>query len=254
MNGKLPISLVVITKNEAHNIARCLEAADFCAEQLVVDSGSTDETVPIAEACGARVLHRDWTGYGDQKNFGGGQAAHEWILCIDADEVVTPELRDSIRRAFAEPPTVDGFEINRHGLYGGKLINHSGWYPEWRLFLYRKGRARWGGLEPHATVEFSGTGRRRLDGDLLHYTYADIGEHLRKSIQAARDAAVALHRAGRRPTAYDILLRPVWAAFRRYFLQQGFRDGVRGVVIAKIAGMYTFLKYAYLWELRSRDS
>jgi len=161
-----PISLVVVTRDEERNIARCLDAADFCAERLVVDSGSTDRTVEIARERGARVLTRDWTGYGDQKNFGVAEAAHEWVLCLDADEVVTPELRASILAAFRDgEPDVDAFEINRHGIYAGRLINHSGWYPEWRTFLYRRDRARWAGREPHPYVAFDGRMRRRLDGD-----------------------------------------------------------------------------------------
>ena len=138
MSGKLPISLVVITCNEEMNLPRCLAAADFCAEIIVVDSGSTDRTLEIATQFGATVFHRAWTGYRDQKNFGSEQATQEWILCIDADEVVTPELRAAITAAFAAPPAGDAFEINRHAFYAGKSIRHCGWYPQWRLFLYRK--------------------------------------------------------------------------------------------------------------------
>lgn len=249
MASKLPISLVVITFNEEANLARCLSAADFCAEIVVVDSGSTDGTVSAAKQFGAKVFERTWPGYGPQKNFGCEQATQPWIFCIDADEVVTPELRKSIETAFAAGNLdEDGFDINRHGVYAGKLINHSGWYPQWRTFLYRKGAADWGGMEPHVTVKFHGARKRRLSGDLLHFTYRTIDEHLRKNISSARAAGQAMHERGRRASALDVFLRPVWAWTRCFILQLGFLDGFYGLVIANGQATYTFLKYAFLRE------
>jgi glycosyltransferase involved in cell wall biosynthesis len=250
---KLPISLVIITCNEAQNIERCLKAADFCAESLVVDSGSTDRTLEIAQQCGARILHREWTGYRDQKNFGTEQATQDWVLCIDADEVVSPELRTSIRAEFVKGATADAYEINRHSVYAGKLINHSGWYPQWRLFLYRKGTAVWAGEEPHTTVKFRGSSRKRLTGDLYHYTYANIRQHVSKNISAAHDWAVAMQRAGRKASLMDLLLRGPWSFFRAYVLSLGFLDGFYGLVIAVATSFYTFNKYAMLRELNRRS-
>ena len=250
--NKLPISLVVITFNEEKNIARCLRAADFCAELLIIDSGSTDRTIDIASSLGARILRRNWTGYGDQKNFGTAEASQSWVLCIDADEVVTPELRASIQRKFANLPAEDAFQINRHGIYAGRMINHSGWYPEWRIFLYKKNKAVWTGLEPHTFVEFMGEHLGRLKGDLLHYTYADIREHLKKNIASAYASAEAMKRSGRRAKPSDFLRAP-YAAFRRYFIQLGFLDGFYGFVIAVVSGVYTFLKYAFLRELYAAE-
>jgi glycosyltransferase involved in cell wall biosynthesis len=249
---KLPISLVVVTFNEEKNIERCLRAANFCEELLVIDSGSTDKTIEIAESLGARVLHRDWTGYGNQKNFGTNTASQNWVLCIDADEVVTSELRNSIIEAFIHSPTEDAFEINRHGIYAGHMINHSGWYPECRIFLYEKGKAEWAGLEPHTTVVFSGEHLGKLRGDLLHYTYADIREHLKKNIASAYASALSMKQAGRRARFTDFLRAP-YACFRRYFVQLGFLDGFYGFVIAVLSGVYTFLKYAFLRELYAAD-
>jgi glycosyltransferase involved in cell wall biosynthesis len=253
MNGKLPISLVVITKNEERNLERCLRAADFCAEVIVVDSGSTDRTLEIARAFGSQIFHRDWTGYGDQKNFATEQASQPWALCIDADEVVTPELRNSITVAFRTEPAVDAFEINRHAFYAGKRIDHSGWYPQWRLFLYRKGAAHWSGDEPHTVAVLHGRRKGRLNGDLNHYTYAGIERQLIKNLAAARDGAAAMYRSGRRATLFDLLLRGPWAFTRTYFLQLGFLDGFYGFVIAAVSSFYTFSKYAMLWELNRRQ-
>jgi glycosyltransferase involved in cell wall biosynthesis len=257
VNGKLPISLVVITHNEEQNIGRCLAAADFCSEILVIDSGSTDETTSIATKFGAQVIHRDWTGYRDQKNFGSEQAGQPWILCIDADEVVSPELSDDIRRRFQTDPDMDAFEINRHSLYAGKLINHCGWYPQWRLFLYRKGKASWGGDEPHTVVVFHGNRKARLRGDLYHHTYANIRQHLAKNIASAHDAAVAMHQRGRSATLFDLLCRSSWSFIRTFVLKAGILDGFNGLVISWFSAFYTFTKYAMLHELnretRHRD-
>jgi glycosyltransferase involved in cell wall biosynthesis len=255
MKAQLPISLVVITYNEAQNIERCLRAADFCAELLVIDSGSTDRTVEIARECGAQVITRAWTGYRDQKNFGGEQAAQPWVLCIDADEVISPELRADIETQFMQEPAVDAFEMNRHSYYTGTLINHSGWYPQWRMFLYRKGAAEWGGTEPHTTVDFRGKRKARLHGDLYHHTYTNIRHHMSKLIGQAHDSALAMQRAGRRATWLDIGFRSPWAIFRSYWIDRGVLDGFYGLVIAVSAGYYTFLKYSMLRELNriSRD-
>ncbi len=235
--------------NEEENLERCLRAAEFCAEMIVVDSGSTDGTLSVAERFGARVFHRAWNGYGKQKNFGCEQASQPWILCIDADEQVSDELRDSMIKAFKSDPAVDGFDINRHGIYAGKVINHSGWYPQWRTFLYRKGSAEWGGMEPHVVVNFYGRSKRKLKGDLYHYTYRTIDEHLRKNISSAKAAAKAMQILGRSAKWSDLCLRPLWAWFRCYLLQRGFLDGFHGLLIANGQATYTFLKYAYLREL-----
>ncbi|MCL4304707.1 glycosyltransferase family 2 protein [bacterium] len=251
--GKLPITLLIVTLNEEANLERCLSAADFCSEIVIVDSGSSDRTLEIAKAFGATTLYRSWTGYADQKNFGAEHATQPWILCVDADEVVTQELRASIIRAFERDPVFDAFEINRHGVYAGKLINHSGWYPQWRTFLYRKSAARWTGLEPHPVVEFHGVKRTRLRGDLLHYTYRSVEEHMRKNFGSARAAARAMLQAGRKATVTDLLFRPLWGWFRCYILQLGVLDGFYGLAIANGQAMYVFLKYAYLRELSNRD-
>jgi glycosyltransferase involved in cell wall biosynthesis len=250
MTAKLPISLIVITLNEERNLKRCLQAADFCAEIIIVDSGSTDGTLRIAELANARIFHRPWSGYGDQKNFGTAQASYEWVLCLDADEVISPELRSAIERRFRTLPAEDAFELNRHSYYGTALINHSGWYPQWRMFLYKKSKARWSGFEPHVVVQFDGRLKTRLAGDLFHYTYSDIRQQLQKNITAAHDAARAMHAKGERARYCDLLCRGPWAFFRAWVLQRGFLDGYYGFVIAVAASYYTFSKYAMLRELQ----
>lgn len=248
---KLPISLVVVTKNEEENLDRCLRASTFCAEIIVVDSGSTDNTIVVAEKFGAKVFFREWRGYGEQKNFGCEQATQPWILCIDADEVVSEQLRANIILAFCHAPECEGFDINRHGVYAGKLINHSGWYPQWRTFLFTKGAAEWGGMEPHVIVKFTGKRKLKLQGDLLHYTYRSLDEHMRKNVSSAKAASAAMFNLGHSAKWSDLYLRPAWAWFRCYIIQCGFRDGLQGLSIANVQAIYTYLKYAYLRELQS---
>lgn len=246
---KLPISLVVITFNDAEHLDMCIRAASFCTEFVIVDSGSTDNTIEIAEKHGARIFHRKWNGYGEQKNFACAQATQPWILCVDQDEVVSDELQTSILNTFQTEPDCDAFDLNRHGVYAGQLINHSGWYPQWRTFLYRKGSAIWGGMEPHVVVEFKGKSKRKLNGDLLHYTYRTIDEHLHKNISTARVAGKAMFECNKRSRWIDLCARPAWAWFRCFILQRGFLDGFFGLVIANGQANYTFLKYAYLREM-----
>lgn len=252
MSERLPISLIVITLNEEKNLGRCLRAADFCAEMIVVDSGSSDRTLEIAAEYQARVFHRPWTGYGDQKNFGAAQSSHDWVLCIDADEVISPELRAAIVAAFRAPPHVDAFDINRHSYYAGTLINHGGWYPQWRTFLYRKDKAYWGGAEPHTVVHFTGERKSRLAGDLYHYTYDSIRQHIQKNVAAAHAAAAAMAAQNRRAKPGDFLARTPWAFLRGYIFQRGFLDGFYGLIIAVSGAYYTFAKYAMLAEMNRK--
>jgi glycosyltransferase involved in cell wall biosynthesis len=255
VTDKAPVSLVVITYNEEKNIERCLRAAQFCAELIVVDSGSTDRTADIARSLGAKVIHRDWTGYGDQKNFGTAQASQKWVLCIDADEEVSPAMRDRIMEAFVTDPRCDAFEINRRNFYGGKAICHSGWYPQWKMFLYKRDRVTWDDAEPHPLPVLKNGRKSRLrGGDLYHYTYSGIRQHIEKNLAFAIGSAAAMHRKGRKASAFDLVIRGGWAFIRTYILQRGFLDGFYGLVIATLAAWYTFTKYAMLRELNLRAS
>ncbi len=252
MSDKLPITLVVVTLNEESNLRRCLASADFCRHGIVVDSGSTDRTIAIAQEMGAEVLTRAWTGFADQKNFGVAAAKTEWVLCLDADEEISPELRRSILELGEKLNQYDGFELNRHAYYLDRFINHSGWYPEWRLFLYKKSHGSWKGQEPHVRVHFSGC-KTRLRGELYHYTYRDIGHHAQKTLSYARAAAQAMHEAGKDASFIDLCLRAPWAFVRSLILKLGVLDGFPGLVIAWMVGYYTFLKYAFLRELDSQS-
>ncbi len=257
----LEISAVIITLNEERRLARALESlsgsSPVADEVLVVDCGSTDRTVEIAERRGARVLSHPWEGYARQKNFAASQAKYDWVLSLDADEALSPELAESLRRVKREGPgEAAGFRMARAARYLGRWIRHSGWYPDWKLRLYDRRRGSWVGDYVHERVEVEGpTGR--LAGDLEHYTCDSLDEHLRTLDRYTTLGAQEEFELGRRTGALStlawMLLGPPWKFIETYVFRQGFRDGFEGFVIAVMAGCYVFRKYAKLWRMGRRE-
>jgi glycosyltransferase involved in cell wall biosynthesis len=238
----LKISAAVITLNEERNLPRALASLAFCDEIVVVDSGSTDRTAEIAEQVGARVFVRGWTGYAGQKNFAAERASHDWILALDADEEVSPELAASIARLREQGPGSAGYAFPRRARYLGRWIRHSGWYPDAKVRLYDRRKARWTGDYVHESVEVDGpTGR--LEGDLLHYTCDSFSRHVQTVDRYTTLAAREMRARGRRPSLVRLLIGPPWTTFRTYVLQLGFLDGFAGLLIAVMAGFYVFCKY-----------
>ena len=242
------LSVVVITFNEAANIGRCLAAlGDVADEVLVVDSFSTDNTVEIARQHGARVVQNAFAGYVEQKNFATAQARHDHILQLDADEVLTDELRESIRAAKASWQFA-AYSLARLTNYCGHWVRHGGWYPDRKLRLYDRRLGRWTGLLLHERYEVTGgqaTGA--LAGNLLHYSYHSIAQHITQlnkftSITAQEKAL----RGPVRVTAFHLLLKPVWKFVHGYFFRLGFLDGFAGLCIATISAGGVFLKFAKL--------
>jgi glycosyltransferase involved in cell wall biosynthesis len=243
------LSVCVIAMDEEDHIEACLASADFADEWIVVDSHSSDRTRELAEAKGARVVERDWPGHIEQKNFALDQATHDWVLCLDADERVSPELREAILAALDADGLPDGFEFARRTRYLGRWIRHGGWYPDVKLRLFRRSKGRWGGVNPHDHVRVDGV-VRRLSGDVLHYSYRSLADHLRTVNSFTDIAAREKHRDGTRAGLLDLTLRPAWKFLRMYVLKAGFLDGLPGFVVAVTGSYYVFLKYAKLWELR----
>ncbi|MDO8837059.1 MAG: glycosyltransferase family 2 protein [Vicinamibacterales bacterium] len=244
----LALSAVITTLNEEANLPRCLASLHgLVAEVVVVDSGSTDRTREIAVAAGARFEFRPWPGYAAQKNAAMGCATLAWVLSLDADEAVSPELARSIRERFdLGEPDVDGFRVCRLNFYLGDWIRHA-WYPEWRLRLVRRDRAAWTGSGLHERLETTGT-TARLPGHLLHYSYRDLRDHLERTVRYARLAAETYAAAGRTARWYHLACSP-WLAFgKSLILRQGWRDGWRGWVIAFATLVKVFAKYAFLYE------
>lgn len=233
--------------NEADRIGDCLASLDFCDEQLVVDSHSTDATREVAKGCGARVIERDWPGYAAQKEFAVREAANDWVLSLDADERVSPELRaEIVALREAGFPERGGFSMPRCSRYLGRWIRRGTWYPDRQLRLFDRRRGRWGGLDPHDRVELEGPAGR-LRGEILHEPYRSLAEHLQTIDRYTTIRADELHRAGARARLADLVLRPAVRFVRFYWLRLGFLDGWRGLLLAYLAAHYVRLKYAKLY-------
>jgi glycosyltransferase involved in cell wall biosynthesis len=251
------ISACIIARDEADRIGPCLDSVAFCDEILVLDSGSTDGTQDLCRAAGARLVETDWPGWVAQKNRAVDAARHDWILSLDADERVDAELRAAVERlragALADEAAPRAFEVTRKVFYLGRWILHGGWYPEWRIRLFHRGHARWGGIDPHDRVEARGRVGRIRAGNLEHFTYRSMEDHLRQMILFTGEAARQMHARGRRAHLADLLLRPAWRFFHVYVLRLGFLDGMPGFLVARLGATFTFLKYARLWEETHRE-
>ena len=255
MPGRARVSAFVICKNEERNIRRCLESVKWCHEIVVIDSGSTDETLSICREYTDKIHVRNWPGYVEQKRFGLAQCSEEWVLNLDADEEVSRELRDAILEAVSDRrdwvKDINGYEINRVVFYLGRWWRRGGWHPEYRLRLVRRSAAAWGGDDPHERAEVSGR-TAKLKGELRHYTYTDINSHLNSLNALSNVAARTMFDKGKRASTLNILVNPVMRFLKFYFLRRGFLEGFAGLVVAHLEAYYVFLKYVKLWELQRK--
>ena len=249
-SGLPTVACVVITKNEAANIQDCLRSAQWVNELIVVDSESCDKTVELARACGAKVSVRPWPGFGLQKNFGVAQASSDWILILDADERVTEELCGEVKTCLAgwRPGGPVAYRIPRRNFFYGAWVRGGGVYPDYQVRLFRRGTARYNDVAVHENLIVDGeigTLVRHLD----HYTERRIQDHFKKfglyTTLAAQEKAKTVRTVG----WGDLVFRPLVVLVKTYVLKQGFRDGVRGLIVCVFASMYTFVKYAKLWDL-----
>jgi (heptosyl)LPS beta-1,4-glucosyltransferase len=245
------LTVTVITLNEAAHIDACLASAGWADEILVVDSGSTDDTAALARKRGARVIVREWPGYSAQKDFAAGEASHDWILSIDADERVTPALADEIRRTLAIDPAVAGYRMPRATWHLGRWIRTTDWYPDYQLRLYDRRRARWNNRRVHESVMADGI-VGQLRHDLEHYAYRDLLHHHQTMERYTKLAADEMRAAGRHAGAFDLVVHPFAAFVRNYVLRGGIRDGLPGFIVSIMNAYYVFLKFARLWELDRR--
>ncbi len=239
----MKISATIIARDEERNISRAIESLRCCDEIVVVDSGSSDATVQIAEKHGARVIETNWRGYAGQKNWAAEQARHDWILSIDADEALSEALEGDIWLLKKNGPQYDAYTMPRMAQYLGKWILHSGWYPDRKVRLYKRDKARWHGEYVHESVKVEGT-VGSLESNLLHFTCESLSEHIKTMDRYTTLAAAEMIAQGRKVPWHKMVLDPGWTFWRTYFLQRGFLDGVEGMCIAYMASMYTFLKYA----------
>jgi glycosyltransferase involved in cell wall biosynthesis len=243
----LPLSVVIITFNEARNLPRCLAALDGlgAADVLVLDSGSTDDTRAIAAAWGARVEVQPFLGYVGQKNRATELALHDHVLQLDADEVLTEELRQEIRHTLShwQHPA---YALPRLTNYCGAWVRHGGWYPDWQTRLYDRRQGRWQGelLHEHYAVTDGTAPAARLRAELLHYSYESISAHVRQLDRFTTLGATQLRRRGKKAHWAQLLLKPWWKFVSGYFLRLGFLDGFAGLSIAVLSSVGVFLKYA----------
>jgi glycosyltransferase involved in cell wall biosynthesis len=243
------VTVVIIARDEEKAIAAALDSVSWADEVIVVDSGSTDRTVEIARAHGAKVtVTPDWPGFGPQKNRALDQATREWVLSLDADERVTPELRAEIAATLAGGASHDAYEIPRLSRYCGRLMRHGGWWPDRVTRLFRRGSARFSEDIVHERIVVQGT-TGRLDSHLLHEAFDDLEEVLEKMNRYSSAGARMGHAAGRGGSVTSAVLHGAWTFVRTYFLQAGFLDGRRGFMLAVSNAEGTYYRYLKLMLL-----
>src|SRR5579864_8361270 len=239
----MKITATIITLNEERNIARAIESLRCCDEIVVLDSGSSDRTVELAEKFGARVIESPWRGYAGQKNWAAGQASHDWILSLDADEALSEALEGEIWSLKKSGPKYDAYTMPRLAQYLGRWILHSGWYPDRKVRLYHRAKAKLVGNFVHESVHVDGL-VGHLDANLLHFTCDSLSEHLKTMDRYTTLAAEQLLATGQKITWGRLIFEPPWTFFQTYFVKLGFLDGVEGLAIANMAALYNFVKYA----------
>jgi glycosyltransferase involved in cell wall biosynthesis len=239
------LSAIVIAHNEAANIGDCLDALAFCDERIVVDSGSSDGTVDIARSKGARVETNAWRGFGPQKNYALSLATGDWVLSIDADERVRPELAAAIKTAMADI-SADGFEFPRRSSFCGREMKHSGWYPDYVLRLFRRGKARFDDALVHERVICDGA-VKRLDQPLIHYPVQKLEDALSRMDRYSTASAAALVASGRRVSFIAGIGHGFFSFLRSYVLRLGFLDGAEGFLLAVANAEGSYYRYMKAW-------
>jgi glycosyltransferase involved in cell wall biosynthesis len=238
------LSLAIIAKDEADRIAACIASVPQAGEVIVLDSGSSDATAEVAAAAGARVIRTDWPGHVAQKNRALAEARGDWVLSLDADERLSDEARRAIGDAMASDAAGASFPRCSHWL--GRPIRHGRWYPDRKLRLVRAGRGRWVGDDPHDRLVVDGH-VARLTGDILHFPYRDLDEHLRTMHRYGAISAQSLARRGVAAHWYDVALRPPAHFLDAYLLRRGFLDGLPGLVLAGLGASHVLAKWGRLY-------
>ena len=243
----LPVSVVIITQNEADNIRNALESVQWADDIIVVDSGSTDDTIQIAKQFTDRIVSHKWIGYGAQKNYGASLATHDWILSLDADEQLSAALTEEIHSLLENEPTARGYRMPRVTHYLGQWIRTTDWYPDYQLRLYDRRVARWSDHLVHESVSVNGP-IEYLRSELEHFAYRNVSQHLATIDRYTTLAAQQMLNNGRQAHTLDLLLHPLCAFLRNYIARGGFRSGSVGIIVSLLNSYYVFLKFAKLWE------
>lgn len=250
----LDLSVAIVCKNNAPTIGRTLESVRTLAAEIVaVDSGSTDQTIPMLEAAGARVIRSEWLGHVRTKQVALEHCSRGWVLSLDSDESVLPDLRESIQRELGSANQGVGYAINRKVYYRDRPLNHA-WQPEWRVRLVRRGRARWMGLDPHDQLVLeAGAEAKRLAGTLRHDSISTFGEFLSKQAQHARVMAQSMRAEGQRGSVARVVTSPTGAFLKQLVLKQAWRDGWPGWLAAGSTAAGSLMKHVTLVELTRTD-
>jgi len=250
------LSIAIVTCNEEPNIRRTLESVKWADEIVVVDSGSTDKTVEICREYTDKVIYQEWLGFSSQKNFAIDNTKGEWVLSLDADEPVEPELGEEIRRIVASPGAFDGYRIPRKTYFLDKQIRHGGWYPDYNLRLFRKGKGRFEKRAVHEAIKVDGR-VGTTEHALLHYAYPDLVSYMTSinkysslAVNVLTEKGISRFKAG----WVNIVLRPFSTFILKYFLRLGFLDGKPGLVLNLFHSYYVFAKYAKAWEYLEKSS
>ncbi|HEY3883958.1 MAG TPA: glycosyltransferase family 2 protein [Vicinamibacterales bacterium] len=246
------LTVTVITRNESAHIEAALASVSWADERIVIDAESTDDTATIARRHGARVEVRPWPGYGPQKDYAASIASNDWILSLDADERVTPDLAAEIQSLLSSEPARRGYRIPRATFYLGTWIRATDWYPDSQLRLYDRRAGAWTAVRVHESVRLRSGEAGRLRSDLLHYAYRDISHHLATIDRYTTLAAAEMADSGRSPGLAAIAVDPVFAFVRNYLLRRGFALGTPGLIVSVLNSYYVFLKLAKTWARASR--
>jgi glycosyltransferase involved in cell wall biosynthesis len=241
------LSVVVVTRDEEERIRTCLESVAWADELIVIDAESQDKTAAIARELTDHVVVRPWPGYAAQKNYGLEMARGAWILSLDADETVSPALREEIQAIVERDGPRDGYEVPRRNIFWGRWVRHGGLYPDWQLRLFRRGRGRFGERAVHESARVDGA-VGRLTGHLEHRSYRDVADFLARADRYAALAADDWLAQGRRVHAWDFVVRPLGRFLGMYVLGRGFLDGSRGFLLAVLYAYYVLIRSVKVWE------
>ncbi|MDY6969924.1 MAG: glycosyltransferase family 2 protein [Spirochaetota bacterium] len=243
----MAISVSIICFNEEQKIRRCLESVKWADEIVILDSFSTDATLKICSEYTNKIFKHEFDGHIQQKNRALELCSYNWVFCIDADEVISSELKESVLSIDLEKTGFKGFYVSRKVFYLGKWIHHGGWYPDYKIRFFDRRSGRWEGINPHDTVVVNGR-ISRLKGDLLHYSYQNVSAHLRQIDKFTDIMAFEYEKNGKKPSIINLTLRPFYKFIKMFFIKLGFLDGLRGFIIAILGAFYVFMKFVKLYE------
>ena len=248
-----PVSVTIVAHNEAERIGACVDSVTWADEVIVVDAGSTDDTREICRTRGALVIQHPWEGYAAQKNFALSKASHSWILSLDADECVSPELTEEIISVLSDDAPAEGYRMPRKNIFFGRWLRHGDLWPDYQIRLFRRGAGAFNERSVHESVVVEGR-VGVFSSPLQHYSYDSLFDFFQRQVKYARLSAEDLSFRGVQPGLSDFVIRPLWRFFKSYILKMGLRDGVKGLWVSAGSAYYVFMRAAFLWEMcRGRE-